>query len=86
MLLYCLTKLVGKNDFQIQGNGFRPGVSVGPDASAIFVIGTAGRSNAIVKCPSNSIAYSDCDTWLRADEFFNDFDTISVTATALNNL
>jgi sugar lactone lactonase YvrE len=66
---------VGINDFQIQGNGKHPGVSVGPfKTSAIFVIGTDGGSNFISKCPANSIAYSDCDTWLRGDEYFYDYD------------
>jgi hypothetical protein len=65
---------VGKNDIQIQGNGYYPGVSVGPDTSAIFVIGTRGFECAITKCPTDSIAYSDCDTWLRGDEYFYDYD------------
>ena len=55
-----------------------PGVSVGPDTSAIFVIGantfSAAQSGTITKCPTDSIAYSDCDTWLRGDEYFYDYD------------
>ena len=49
-----------------------PGVALGSDA--IYIIGAGKDTAAILKCPTNSIAFADCTTYVQYGEeaFYTD--------------
>ena len=51
---------------------YAPGVALGSDA--IYIIGGAGVTAAILKCPTTSIATADCTTYVEFNEeaFYTD--------------
>ena len=58
------------------------GVAVGPERSAVYLIGCDSLDSAILKCPTTTIAHNECTTIVASQEeaFYTD-DTYSTKIT-----
>lgn len=61
---------------------WRVGVAVGPERSAVYLVGCDGPGSAILKCPTTTIAHNECTTIVASEEeaFYTD-DTYSTQIT-----
>ena len=61
-----------------------PGVAVGPDFSAIYLIGTDEDYVAsILKCPTDSINRFDCTQYMKSDDYFYTSSTLKTKSTTM---
>jgi len=59
-----------------------PGVAVGPDLSAIYLIGgDESYVGAILKCPTDSINRFDCTQYMKSDDLFYTSSTLNTKST-----